>query len=426
MSDMSSMSRENKKRQLRRQIVFSQEAAGRSGMHGDKPDNEEIVRQAQSRARRRRLLIVIILLLIVAVGAVAYQIYQRFYRYVSFETSWEIALNEGSLVGYETFGTNVLKYTKDGVSYIDNQGKTVWTESYEMKTPIVAVNGDFAAIADQQGNSIYICDLDGRQGQAATILPVSRIAISGTGVVAAVLEDTTSSYITFFRRDGSSLDITIKTNMAGDGYPLDLALSQDGTQLLCSYVYIENGEMKTRIVFYDFSEVGKNVPTREVGIFIDPFQGTMAPEVTYLKSPYSCVFTGNGAVFFSSQNLASPQIVAQADLVDSTIESVFCSDDYAAMILRENVGENTSRLEVYRADGTHVMTKEFDYEYDKADIDGNLIFLYNENSCKIFNMAGREKLYAEFDFPISRIRRGRFPNTLILTGSQQMREIRLK
>lgn len=63
--------------------------------------------------------------------------------------------------------------------------------------------------------------------------------MSGTGVTAAVLEDSASSYITFFKKDGTSLDITVKTNMSGDGYPLDIALSADGTQLMCSFVYLQ-------------------------------------------------------------------------------------------------------------------------------------------------------------------------------------------
>lgn len=56
--------------------------------------------------------------------------------------------------------------------------------------------------------------------------------------------------------------IQIKTNMGGNGYPLDISLSGDGTQLIASYVLIQNGELKNRVVFYDFSEIGKNIPNR--------------------------------------------------------------------------------------------------------------------------------------------------------------------
>ena len=75
-----------------------------------------------------------------------------------------------------------------------------------MNSPVISVKGDYAAIADMQGNSIYICNTDGTQGQATTVLPISKVAVSGTGVTAAVLEDSASSYITFFKKDGTSLD----------------------------------------------------------------------------------------------------------------------------------------------------------------------------------------------------------------------------
>lgn len=422
MSDMSSMNRESKKRQLRRQMVSSDTPVSRPGVRSE--DSEEAVRRAHKKVQRRRLIIVLAVLILVGGGAGAWFYYQRTYQYTSFETAWQIDINEGSLVGYETFGNNVLKYTKDGASYIDNRGKNIWTESYEMKTPIAAVQGDYAAIADKQGNSIYICSLEGKVGQATTVLPISKVAVSGTGIVAAVLEDSVSSYITFFNKDGSKLDILVKTKMSGDGYPLDITLSQDGTQLMCSFIYQQGSEVNNRVVFYDFSEVGKNIPNRLVGGFDEQFKDTMVPRVTYMGEPYSCAFSGSGLTFFSSKNLASPELVAQIP-IEEGIDSVFYSEDYAAAIVKNNSGEYASRLEVYKKDGTHVLSKEFSYEYTHADIDGDLIILYNEDSCEIFNMAGVQKLYATFDYPISKIRRGRFPDTLVVTGPQQMREIKL-
>lgn len=422
MSDFSSMSRENKKKQLRRQIVRPQQPQTRPGRQ---PDGEEAAVLELKKARRRRLIIILVILILIGGIAGYWFYYQRNYQYNSYETAWQIDINEGSLVGYESFGSNVLKYTKDGASYMDYKGANIWTESYEMKSPIVDINGAYAAIADRQGNSIYICNTEGCQGQATTVLPISKVAISGSGVVAAVLEDSTSSWIVFFKKDGTQLDVTVKTTMGGDGYPLDISLSQDGTQLMCSYAHLENGELKNRVVFYDFSEVGKNVPNRLVGGFDDEFAGTMVPEVTYLASPYSCAFSGNGLTFFTSKNLASPALVTQV-AIEEEIQSVFYSDEYVAAVVRNSTGEFASRLEVYEKDGTPVLKKEFTYEYSQADIDGDLIILYNEDSCRIFNMAGVEKLYATFDFAISQIRKGRMPDTLIVTGPQQMREIKLR
>ena len=453
MSDFNSMSRENKKQRLRQRVVtnpaWSEEksSSGGQGSYSEpqgrqrqqnrpmpyEEDGEEAARRALKKARGRRLLTAAAVVLLLGGAAGGWFYYQRNYSYTSYETVWQADLNQGSLVGYESFGSNVLKYTKDGASYIDAKGKSVWTESFEMKNPIAAVNGAYAAIADRQGNSIYICGENGRVGQASTVLPITRVAISATGITAAVLEDKGGKVDGDVDCDELYINGTItgnvcvacKTVMGGDGYPMDISLSQDGTQLMCSYAYIESGELRSRVVFYDFSEVGKSVPNRLVGGFDDIFAGTMVPEVTYMEAPYSCAFSGNGLSFFTSRNLASPELITQVT-VEEEIQSVFSSDEYAAVIAQNTTGEYSRRLMVYEKDGTPVFTREFNYEYTHADIDGDLIILYNEDSCRIFNTAGVEKLYATFDFAVSKIRKGRMPDTLIVTGPQQMREIKLR
>jgi hypothetical protein len=180
------------------------------------------------------------------------------------------------------------------------------------------------------------------------------------------------------------------------------------------------------VVFYDFSEIGKNVPNRLVGGFDEPFEGTMVPRVAYLDEPYSCAFTGNGPVFFTSKNLASPALVTKTEMENDAIRSIFYSKKYVGIILRNTGGEEQERLEVYKADGSHVLSKEFTYEYSDADIVDDWVILHDEHSCRIYNMSGVEKLYAEFDFTISKITKGRFPNTLLVVGPQMMREVRLK
>lgn len=423
MAEMSSMNRENKKKQLRRQIVHSD--TGTRPPHIQQEDGEEAARKLYKKIRRRRMIIVIVLLILLGAGVFTWFYYQKNYQFTSYETAWAVEINEGSLVGYEPFGSNVLRVTRDGASYMDNKGKNIWTESYEMKSPIVSVNGDYAAIADKQGNSIYICNTDGTQGRATTALPISKVAVSKTGIVAVIQEESTSSHIMFYRKDGTILDVSVKSNMAGNGYPVDISLSGDGTQLIASYVFIQNGELRNRVVFYDFSEVGKNVPNRLVGGFDEQFAGTIVGEVRYMAAPYSCAFSGNGLTFFSSKNLASPELVAQIP-VEENIQSVFHSDEYAGVIVRNNSGEFVNRMEIYKNTGELVMKQDFTYDYTGVDIDGDQVILYNEDSCKIYNMSGVLKLYASFDFSVSRIRRGSFPNTLVVTGPQLMKEIKLR
>lgn len=419
MAEMNSMNRESKKRQLRRQVITSGAARQQES------DSEEVVRSARQKIRRRRLILLMFIVLLATAGVAGWFYYWQNYQFTEYDVVWEEELPEGSLVGYETFGNNVLKYTKDGASYMDNRGKLIWKESYEMKSPVASINGDYAVVADKQGNSIYIYSKDGYRGKATTVLPISQVTVSGSGIVAAVLEESASSFIYFFRKDGTVLDLMIKANMEKSGYPLDIALSRDGTQLICSYVHIQKGEVKSRVVFYDFSEIGKNVPTRLVGGFDEPFANTLVARVRYLGEPYSCAFSGNGLTFFSSRNLASPEQVKQVE-VEEEIECIFYSDDYAGIIVKNYNGESASRMELYKKNGDLVMKKEFTYDYNQVDIDGNMIIMYNDDSCKVFNLAGTEKFSGEFDFPVLKIRqKAGLSNALIVTGPQTMKEIKL-
>ena len=125
-------------------------------------------------------------------------------------------VSESGFVKYAYFGENMIRYTKDGASYIDGAGKTVWTQSFEMKTPVINVNGDYVVIADQQGNQLYICSTAGCTGVAKTQLPITKAAVSSRGITAAVVEDSSACYIFYFKKDGEELGINIKMLLSGE------------------------------------------------------------------------------------------------------------------------------------------------------------------------------------------------------------------
>ena len=194
-----------------------------------------------------------------------------------------------------------------------------------MKSPFAVVHGSCAVIADQQGNERYICNEEGYQGTAKTLLPIARVAVSGEGVVAAVLEDSRSSYVSMFKRDGSELNVTMKSTVSKNGYLMDLSFSPDGTQLICSYAYIENNALKSRVVIYDYSEeVGQNIPDRIVSANDDAFADKLVPRVHFMSETYSFACSDTGLAFFSSENRASPILTVQTE--EERIESLFYSD----------------------------------------------------------------------------------------------------
>ena len=419
---MSDMSREQKKRQLRSRVI----TPGKPQNQIPQEDREEESQQVHHKVKRRRLILLALLFILLSGLAASFYWYQRYYQYESMSIGWERQLDrEGNFTAYEKFGSNLLRYSKDGASYINAEGKDVWVQSYEMKSPIVAVNGDYAAIADQQGNNIYICDLNGCQGVATTVLPIVKVTVSAKGVAAAILEDNTASYIYFYRKDGTEIKIFIKGVLGGNiGYPLDISLSPDGTMLVGSYAFIEDGYLKNRVAFYNFSEVGKNALNRFVGGFHDLYENSMVPRVQYLDDIYSVAFADNSLSFYSSKDVMSPALITQVP-IEEEIKSVFYDNTHVGVIMSASSGEYDSRMELYKSNGDKVFDVEFSYGYEHVDIDDDMIFLYNQDSCRIYNCLGILKYEGSFDFTVSKITKGRLPNHIIVTGPQAIKEIKL-
>ena len=428
MDSVSSMSREKKKNQLKRQIVPPRAPE-------PEEDGQEVVRKAHRRVVRKRLIILLVLLLMAGGAGLIFWQYDRYHQFSSYQVSWEHSLadesqegalsSEGNFCGYVDFADGVLKYTKDGASYIDNQGDTIWVQSYEMNTPIVSVNGDYAVVADRQGTSMYICNTDGCQGQAAALLPILQVSVSAHGVVAALQEDSSASYIYFYRSDGSNLDLYIKSVLSGDGYPVDLSLSPAGTQVITSYMYLEQGMLKNRIVFYNFG-LGKDDARRVVGGFQpQDLADAMAGRVRFLDESHAVIFTDKGLQFFSTRVETSPESVSQV-LFDENVRSIAWSETYVGVVTDNAQGEDPYRLRIYQADGTPVFDRSFNFQYTGFDIDGDLVLLYNDTSCCVYNMAGTEKFNGTFDFPVSKVSEGRFPSTLLVMGAQSIKEIKLQ
>lgn len=424
MTDMSSMSRETRKKQLRSRIITPGVPHPRS-THEE--DSEQIVKKAEHRTRLRYIILFLTILTLIAAVTIINYWYNRSFLYSEATVVWErqFERDDTGFVAFEHFGDNMIKYSKDGASYIDAKGKDVWIQSYQMRSPIIAVNGDYAAIADQQGNSIQIFNKEGVVGTATTEMPITKITISSKGLVAAILQSSTASYIYYYRKEGTRLRLGITSYLNGEiGHPLDISLSSDGSLLIGSYIYLKGGELKNRVAFYNFSEVGKNVSTRMVGGFHEMYDNSMIPRVCYLDETHSVAFADSSISFYSSLDVMSPELLKQIP-VEEEIKTIFYGEAYAGLIVKSVNGEYDYRLDLYSSEGNHIFSKDFSYDYDHVDIDGDNIFLYNEDSCRIYNRFGNLKYEGTFDFPVSKIGNGSFPNQIIVTGPQVIKEIKL-
>ena len=154
------------------------------------------------------------------------------------------------------------------------------------------------------------------------------------------------------------------------------------------------------------------------------YEGSLVPEVGYMDDVYSVAFADSSISFYSSRDVMSPQLLVQIP-VEEEIRSVVYSGPWAGVVVTPEAGVARCRMDLYQPDGKLVFSREFSYDYDHVDIDGDWIFLYNENSCRIYNRYGNLKYEGTFDFTVSKITKGRLPGEIIVTGPQMIQQIKL-
>lgn len=429
---MADIERENRKQELRRRVVDTKDLL-------QQQEAEQAQEKGKRRRSRRRFLVFLAVVLVLG-ALVAGAIYMMKRPYTGFSQNWrnsftgENGVSESDYEDYEIFGDGFLKVTRDGATYIDSSGKTIWNQSYEMNSPYVSISGDYCAIADQGKTAIYIMNKTGTTGQAETNLPITKISVAGTGVTYALLEDSKASYITVFSKEGAALDISIKSVLDGDGYPVDIAVSPDGTELIASFASIENGTIQNKVIFYNLSEIGQNAGSnRVVGGFTDDFSGHLAGRVHFSDDTHAQAFYDGGIAFFSTKVLTSPELSQKVE-IEQTIQAITYADDYIGVITDNSDSETSAdpyTLTVYRLNGQTVFSTPFQLNYTNFDIDQDRVLVYNNTTLQLYDMSGTLKYSGNIDTSISRARVARGVKNplgldLLIGSAGAMESVKLK
>ena len=163
-----------------------------------------------------------ICVLVAIVAVIGIFLYKRYSSYDDYKVINSIKIDGSTESKYLSYKDFVIKYSGDGISYIDDDG-TVWNEAFQMKSPMVDICGDYIAVADKNSNDVYIYNQDGNQGKVTTNFPIVKVEVAEQGVIAVLSEDKDANYIEVYDRDGNKLVIH-KTLLDENGYPLDFSI----------------------------------------------------------------------------------------------------------------------------------------------------------------------------------------------------------
>ena len=146
------------------------------------------------------------------------------------------------------FANGMVGYSSDGISYY-SEGREIFNKAISIVSPIISVSDSYVVISEKKSSEINLIDKQGNLSKITSTYPIVGLDVSNKGVVAAILDDGTANYIEFYDKSGARL-VSGRTVLEGDGYPIDISISDDSTRLVSSYLAITEGTAQSKVVFY--------------------------------------------------------------------------------------------------------------------------------------------------------------------------------
>lgn len=385
-----------------------------------RPDT--VIESEKSREDKSRNLKIKVITIIGIVCALLLAIYLFcVYRtYNNYKVRKTIKIETGTNSQYQAFGEFVVKYSNDGISYI-NGTETIWNEAYEMKSPIVDICGDYLAIADKNSNTIYIFNKKGKVGEVNTSYPIIKIEVAQQGVVAALLEEASANYIELYDKEGN-LIVSHKSLLSENGFPLSFSISNDGEKMMTSYLSIKEGSTENQVIFYNFSNVGKDEVDRVVGTF-NQYGETIVPVVYFVSNEDAIAIGDNVLTIYKMKE--KPTIRKEIKF-DKEIQKVFYNEKYVGLIFENSKGDTPYKMEVYSLSGEKIMSKEIEMNLDHVKFAGKNVLMYDDVTCELISLKGVVKFKHVFTKQLDAIVPMESTNTFLLMTKNKIEEISLK
>ena len=313
----------------------------------------------------------------------------KFINFNVTEMIWKTSLTRGSdnvnnkSIKYEGFQNGLMRVSNDGITYINDIGEAKWTIAYNMKEPIYERNERYFSIADKNGYEFYIFDEKGLVGSNTATNPIQKISLSSDGILYVLQSDEENSYINVFRDSGEIIDISIKTNLVSDGVAIDFSTSDDGQELVVSYVCLNNEKLYTKATYYNFGEIGQRANSkRVVGEFVKELDNKFLARTYFFDNDNSFLIFDGGVYFVSTKNRSLPTIISKKEF-DIKIRSISYNKKYLAIIFEDN------KMIIYNREGILLADKQIDFDYESFYINEDYaIFLYG-NRVMIYDSRGR-------------------------------------
>jgi hypothetical protein len=333
------------------------------------------------KSRIKRGAIVVLLVAMIAAGTF---LLVKNHSYTSINKAASYTNETADNNKYIQFKDGIVRYSRDGIVFLNRKNEEQWIQSCQMKNPIIDVNKDVFAVADNGGNSILVFTEEGLKGEMETTLPIEKISVSGQGIISVILKNESSPMIVSYDATGNIL-VEQHVTVNSSGYPLALDMSEDGSILAVSYLSMKDGKIKSKVAYYNFGDTGKTKTDNEVGI--EEYDGMIIPELFFMDENTSVVVGDSAFIIYSGKE--KPRKLKEID-IDQEIKSVFHTEKYIGFVLL-NKEKSGYEARLYDKSGKQIMNKDFSGEYSNIKMIGDEIIMFDGSRCCIITKNGIQR-----------------------------------
>lgn len=360
----------------------------------------DVIQAKKKKTRRIILITAIIVCLIIGLVLVTYMNQTKTYN--SFQTGQTIELSNLEGCSFAGYKNGILKLNRDGAETISADGKQLWNVAYNMKNPIADVKGSYAVIGDLGGKSAYIVNGSGTANEINLTYTIVDVKVAAQGVAAICTSNGMEDYIYLYGMDSKNELAVINSKTSTDGFPIDIALSDDGQKVVSSYVKVDTDSTTTQLTFHNFGEVGKNYGDHLVGAW--PFKGEFIPTVEFITNDVVAAYKDTGLWMFSMKEI--PKEI-MTETYTENIKSIFYQSGYLGVVLEDSSGTGENQLLIYSTAGKKMADAKIDFSYDKVLAGDEYLVFYNNLECHVLNMKGKEEFQHTFKTSINQLFQGR-------------------
>lgn len=378
---------------------------------------------------KKKKIIAIIILIILFIFFILFLLLRRHTNYITtyirtLATSKSIYSSDSE---YIKFKDGIVRYSRDGISFIKDNGEMAWVDSYNIDMPIIDTSDNYICVAGKNEKDIYLYDIHGFVINYEATRIIDKISVTDKGDVGAISIRDGQSFFDLYDIVEGAGKVYIKWTREEDGEVIDFDLSKDGKVLMTSLYYLDNKKIKSKVLFYNLDEaydermVVDIKDIRKEATFDDKKEDILISKVYFLDNKKAVSIYNGGFDFYNLElkdnndsslgyniNINESYIVDEPNIIlsiskDSSYLSIM-TKEYAEKKSKDlnsapatitadsNQASNYNNyISLYDSNGKMMYKKKIDIEFLKYYIDkGDTIFIGIDNAV-IYDKQGIEK-----------------------------------